>query len=169
MTLQQLRYFITLCEERNFTRAAKRCGVTQPSLTRAVKQLEAEFGGPLFERHRKASELSDLGRLVQPYLVQIDLSATEAKRKAADFLAVHCVGSIQKTERPMRKAAYGAAAMAVVALMIALIGHLTKSATASPPLQTTKIVTPYELESTIDVKKLPRLDVERVLIDHGDE
>jgi DNA-binding transcriptional LysR family regulator len=40
MEMHQVRYFLALCEERNFTRAAKRCGVAQPSLTHAIKQLE---------------------------------------------------------------------------------------------------------------------------------
>ena len=40
---------------RNFTRAAEECNVTQPSLTRAIKQLEYELGGDLFWRERPAS------------------------------------------------------------------------------------------------------------------
>ena len=48
MQMNQIRYFLALCEERNFTRAAKRCCVSQPSVTNAIKQLELELGGPLF-------------------------------------------------------------------------------------------------------------------------
>jgi DNA-binding transcriptional LysR family regulator len=48
MQMNQVRYFLALCEEQNFTRAAKRCGVSQPSLTNAIKRLERTFGGPLF-------------------------------------------------------------------------------------------------------------------------
>ena len=62
MEMHQIRYFLALCEERNFTRAAKCCGVSQPSLTNAVKRLEHTFGGPLFHRNRKNVELSELGR-----------------------------------------------------------------------------------------------------------
>jgi len=43
-----VKYFLTLCEELNFTRAAERCNVAQPALTRAIKLLEEEFGGLLF-------------------------------------------------------------------------------------------------------------------------
>ena len=46
--MHQVSYFLALCEEQNFTRAAKRCGVAQPSLTRAIQQLEQEFGNRLF-------------------------------------------------------------------------------------------------------------------------
>ena len=50
MQMHQIRYFLALCEERNFTRAARRCGVSQPSLTNAIIGLERELGGALFQR-----------------------------------------------------------------------------------------------------------------------
>jgi len=50
MEMQQIRYFLVLCEERSFTRAAKRCGISQPSLTNAIIGLERELGGVLFQR-----------------------------------------------------------------------------------------------------------------------
>ena len=50
MQMHQIRYFLALCEERNFTRAAKRSGVAQPSLTNAILALERELGGRLFQR-----------------------------------------------------------------------------------------------------------------------
>jgi hypothetical protein len=45
-----IRYFLALCEELNFTRAARRCGVSQPSLTNAIGALERQLGGTLFQR-----------------------------------------------------------------------------------------------------------------------
>ena len=45
MKMHQVSYFLALCEEKSFTRAAKRCGVKQPSITRAIKELESEIGG----------------------------------------------------------------------------------------------------------------------------
>jgi LysR family hydrogen peroxide-inducible transcriptional activator len=89
MERHQVRYFLALCDEHNFTRAAKRCGVSQPSLTNAIKRLEQELGGPLFRRGRLSTQLTDLGIFVRPDLVRIDQSTTEAKRKAAKFLAAH--------------------------------------------------------------------------------
>ena len=47
MEMQQVIYFQALCEELNFTRAARRCNVSQPSLTRSIRLLEEEFGGAL--------------------------------------------------------------------------------------------------------------------------
>jgi len=68
MELHQARYFLAVCNDLNFTRAAKRCNVSQPSLTRAIQLLEKEFGGYLFDRKRSSIELTDLGKLVRPYL-----------------------------------------------------------------------------------------------------
>src|SRR5262245_41413211 len=48
MQMHQIRYFLALCEELNFTRAARRSGVSQPSLTNAIGALERELGGVLF-------------------------------------------------------------------------------------------------------------------------
>ena len=69
--VHQVRYFLAICEEGNFTRAAKSCGVKQPSLTRAIQGLESEFGGPLFIRTKKGATLSHLGRLVRTHFLQI--------------------------------------------------------------------------------------------------
>jgi hypothetical protein len=48
MEIAQIRYFFALCEARHFTRAARRCGISQPSLSNAIRRLEEEFGGRLF-------------------------------------------------------------------------------------------------------------------------
>jgi DNA-binding transcriptional LysR family regulator len=48
--MHQVRYFLALCEELNFTRAARRCGISQPSLTTAIRALERELAGALFHR-----------------------------------------------------------------------------------------------------------------------
>jgi LysR family hydrogen peroxide-inducible transcriptional activator len=50
MTLTELRYIVTLAEEQNFGRTATRCGVSQPSLSIAVRKLEEKLGVLLFER-----------------------------------------------------------------------------------------------------------------------
>src|SRR3712207_8365018 len=64
--MHQVRYFVALCETLNFTRAAERCNVAQPSLTRAIKLLEDELGGPLFNRERNRTHLTELGRMMEP-------------------------------------------------------------------------------------------------------
>jgi LysR family transcriptional regulator, hydrogen peroxide-inducible genes activator len=85
MQMHQIRYFLALCEERNFTRAARRCGVSQPSLTNAIIGLERELGGALFQR-KPAIALTVLGHAVHPYLQRIAENADHA-RGAAQALA----------------------------------------------------------------------------------
>ncbi len=83
MKIHQVCYFLALCEERSFTRAARRCGVAQPSLTRAIQQLEHEFGGQLFERSRSTVRLTNLGILVRPDFVRIEQAVAEVMQKIA--------------------------------------------------------------------------------------
>ena len=52
MELQHVRYFLALCEEQNFGKAAKKCG--EPSLTNAIKRFEKNVGGLLFVRRPNA-------------------------------------------------------------------------------------------------------------------
>ena len=85
MQMHQVRYFLALCEELNFTRAARRCGVSQPSLTTAIRALERELGGALF--HRKPSiALTGLGRMVRPYLDEIARNADDAREVARPLM-----------------------------------------------------------------------------------
>src|SRR4051812_26670665 len=82
MEMQQVRYFVSLARTLNFTRAAEQCNVSQPALTRAIQQLEHELGGPLFHRERNNTHLSELGRMMQPYLESVEASTHAAKQAA---------------------------------------------------------------------------------------
>jgi DNA-binding transcriptional LysR family regulator len=59
--------------------------VTQPSLTRAIKQLEAELGGDLFRRERPAAQLTELGQRMHPLLQQCYEAAIGARQLASSF------------------------------------------------------------------------------------
>lgn len=85
MEMHQIRYFLAVAEELNFTRAAEKCHVAQPSLTRAIKLLEDELGGPLFHRERANTHLSELGKMVRPHLEQVFAQTQATKRLAQDF------------------------------------------------------------------------------------
>jgi LysR family hydrogen peroxide-inducible transcriptional activator len=86
MEMHQIRYFLAVCETLNFTRAAERCNVTQPALTRAIQKLEDELGGLLFRRERHLTHLTDLGRLMRPQLEQIWQQTEAVKTTAKSFL-----------------------------------------------------------------------------------
>jgi DNA-binding transcriptional LysR family regulator len=82
MEMQQVRYFLAVSRTLNFTRAAEECNVTQPALTRAIKQLEDELGGELIRREGRNSHLTDLGNRMRPLLQQCYDSAIAAKQIA---------------------------------------------------------------------------------------
>jgi hypothetical protein len=157
--LQQIRYFLSLCEEGTFTRAAERCGVSQPSLSNGIKQLEAELGGPLFERNRKACRLTKLGRSVLPHLVDTDRSVTVAKHVAAELLVGPVVLTSNRQEKSMRKVIYGVSITAAVLLITGAAVELLHASHIRPPAQRLKITDVYALEATIDTKALPRYDI----------
>lgn len=86
MEMHQVRYFLAAAKLLNFTKAAQECSVSAPSLIRAIKLLELEFGGPLFNRERARTHLTELGRIALPHLEQVWQEQQDAKRKARDYL-----------------------------------------------------------------------------------
>lgn len=88
MDIHHIRYFLAVCETRNFTRAAERCNVTQPALSRAVQQLEDEVGGLLFRRERNLTHITDLGALLRPRFQQIVDELMGVRQEASQFLCL---------------------------------------------------------------------------------
>lgn len=86
MELQQIRYFLAAAESLNFTRAAKRCGVSQPALTQAIQKLEEDLGGTLFQRERNHTHLTELGRVMRDRLSAVSDQASAAKEAARRLL-----------------------------------------------------------------------------------
>lgn len=61
MNLDYLRYFVKLAKVRHYTRAAEQLGISQPSLSHAISQIEAELGVPLFEKSGRNTILTRFG------------------------------------------------------------------------------------------------------------
>lgn len=85
MELQQVRYFLATCETLNFTRAAQSCNVTQPALTKALKLLEHELGGDLFDRQARPLRLTDLGRHLEERFFNLHTLKSEIMTTAKLF------------------------------------------------------------------------------------
>jgi len=87
MKIEHVRYFLALRDELNFSQAAKRCNVAQPSVSNAIKNLEQELGGQLFYRNHASIRMSELGHLVEPCLRRIEHNWRLAHQKARKFAA----------------------------------------------------------------------------------
>lgn len=81
--LRHLRYFHALAEARSFTRAAAAIGLSQPTLSHQIRQLEAALGTDLFQRGRSGCRLTAAGELLLPYVRRV-LGDMEALRQALD-------------------------------------------------------------------------------------
>ena len=104
MINSRIEYFLAVCRERSFSRAALRCRVSQPSLTNGIKALEEELGGRLFQRHPHF-ELTDLGKRVLPPMRRMQKAATElAAIATASARSAHSYGVPERNadERQLR-------------------------------------------------------------------
>ena len=64
MTITQLYYVLAVAEHQNFTKAAEKCFVTQPTLSMQIQKLEDELEVQIFDRTKKPIELTDVGRKI---------------------------------------------------------------------------------------------------------
>ncbi|MBX9844324.1 MAG: LysR family transcriptional regulator [Xanthobacteraceae bacterium] len=81
MTFEQIGYFLALAEEGSFVAAARRFGISQPSLSNAIKSLEASLGMPLFKRTATGAELTAFGTAMRPLLSGLHAD----RRRALEF------------------------------------------------------------------------------------
>jgi DNA-binding transcriptional LysR family regulator len=80
--LRQLRYFIAVAEEKNFSRAAKRLHVSQPPLSTHVKSLESELGVQLLERSNRGVALTPAGQVFYDEVRSVFRRLEQARVKA---------------------------------------------------------------------------------------
>ena len=64
MTITQLKYVLAVAEYKNFTLAAEKCFVTQPTLSMQIQKIEEELSINIFDRTKKPIQLTDLGRKI---------------------------------------------------------------------------------------------------------
>ena len=93
MELHQLRYVCAIADTGNFSRAAERCQITQPSLSQQVLKLEEELGTKLFDRLGRSIRLTEAGRAFIPRARTI-LEQMEAARSSATDQNTDLRGSV---------------------------------------------------------------------------
>ncbi|WP_169090922.1 LysR family transcriptional regulator [Paenibacillus sp. PL91] len=98
MDMRQLKYFLTIAQEGQVTRAAKLLNMEQPPLSRQLKLMEEELGVKLFERNGKGLILTDSGELLkqkaESLLLQFDESLREVKGMEEGIRGVLSIGSV---------------------------------------------------------------------------
>ena len=64
MTITQLQYVLAVAEHQNFTKAAQKVFVTQPTLSMQIQKLEEELDVQIFDRSKKPIQLTETGRKI---------------------------------------------------------------------------------------------------------
>jgi DNA-binding transcriptional LysR family regulator len=88
MDIAGLRTFLTVAQERSFSRAAAKIHRTQPAVSQAIRRLEDDLGEQLFDRSAKNGTLTDAGRMLQNYaerLVRLAEETESAVRELRDL------------------------------------------------------------------------------------
>ncbi|MEG1454287.1 MAG: LysR family transcriptional regulator [Comamonas sp.] len=101
MDLRQLKYFVAVARERNFTRAAEQLHMAQPPLGRQIQLLEEELGVPLLLRNSRPLRLTEAGRFLFEQAVQvlnrIDQMAAETRRLGLNQQGTLSIGFVPST------------------------------------------------------------------------
>ncbi|MEU6641712.1 LysR family transcriptional regulator [Saccharomonospora sp. NPDC046836] len=80
---RDLRYFVAVAQELNFTRAAEQLFISQPALSKQIRMLEKQLGERLFHRDRRAVRLTAVGEALLPHARRM-LAAGEAAEAAVE-------------------------------------------------------------------------------------
>src|SRR5580658_7882526 len=98
MEFHQLRYVCAVAETGNFSRAAERCKIAQPSLSQQVLKLERDLGAKLLDRLGRSIRLTEAGRVFIPHaraiLEQMEMARSSVADKNADLRGSVAVGVI---------------------------------------------------------------------------
>lgn len=101
ITLKQLRYFEAVARHGHFGHAAADCGISQPALSMQIKELETEWGAPLFERAARKVRLTRLGdemlsrsRAILADVEELDNLARAARTRLTGQLRIGVIPTI---------------------------------------------------------------------------
>ena len=85
--IRDLRYFVAVAEELGFTRAAERLFISQPALSKQIRQLEEQLRVRLFERNKRSVTLTPAGKVLLPEVREVIQRWDQAQRAVADAVA----------------------------------------------------------------------------------
>lgn len=85
MDIKQLRYFVMVAEQQNFTRAARKLNIAQPALSIAIKKLENSIGLPLFDRNERQVHLTHEGQILMTHAHRIIQQVKDAETAMAEL------------------------------------------------------------------------------------
>ena len=85
MNLKDLKYFSSLAKHKNFSKAAKECFVTQPTLSNQISKLEEELDLVLFERTNRKVSITEEGKLILDSAHKALESVSEIRKLAHSF------------------------------------------------------------------------------------
>lgn len=86
MDIRQIEYFVEVAKQLSFTKAAAALHVSQPSISKAIQNFEAELGVPLFYRSSKQLELTDAGQAVLINSMQVLESFQNLRSELTDLM-----------------------------------------------------------------------------------
>lgn len=86
MDIRQIEYFTEVAKHLSFTKAASTLHVSQPSISKAIQNLEAELGVPLFYRSSKQLELTDAGKAVLANAQQVLAAFKNLRSELTDLM-----------------------------------------------------------------------------------
>ncbi|QKJ88304.1 DNA-binding transcriptional dual regulator [Paramixta manurensis] len=89
MLLRYIRYFLAVAEQENFTRAAERLHISQPTLSQQIRQLETLLDTPLFDRSGRKIQLTDAGKVWERYARQAIRELDDGMRAIHDVEDLH--------------------------------------------------------------------------------
>ena len=84
LDLRELKYVLTIVEEKSFSKAAKKLYIAQPSLSQFILRLEKSLGAPLFDRSKKPLSLTEEGEMYVDYATRILGMSDEMRRSFKD-------------------------------------------------------------------------------------